>query len=80
MESIIRWFDHTDHTRYDLCADDHCQRYQGLTLAIGENVRTAIDQTWGKILTYDGKPICASFSLSAALSYVTAASTWPGVS
>ena len=59
---IVTWFDHTDHTRYDLCADDHCQRYQGLTLAIGENVRTAIDQTWGKILTYDGKVCDTRFS------------------
>ena len=61
-ESLIRWFDHTDHTRYDLCADDHCQRYQGLTLAIGENVWTAIDQTWGKILTFGGKVCDTRFS------------------
>ena len=59
---IEKWFDHSDHTHYDLCADDHCQRYQGLTLAIGENVRTAIDQTWGKILTYDGKVCDTRFS------------------
>ena len=38
------------HERYDVCADDHCQRYQGLTPAVGENVRKAIDQTWGQTL------------------------------
>ena len=40
------------HERYDVCADDHCQRYQGLTQAIGENVRKAIDQTWGQVLVF----------------------------
>ena len=45
------------HQRYDVCADDHCQRYQGLTLAAGETVRQAIDQTWGQVLRYEGK-IC----------------------
>ena len=45
------------HLNYDVCADDHCQRYQGLTMAVGENVRRAIDQTWGRVLRYGGK-IC----------------------
>ena len=45
------------HDRYDVCADDHCQRYQGLATAVGENVRRAIDQTWGRILCYGGR-IC----------------------
>lgn len=43
------------HGCYDLCADDHCQRYQGLTMAVGDKVRMAIDQTWGEVLKYDGK-------------------------
>jgi len=45
------------HDGYDVCADDHCQRYQGLTMAVGSNVRTAIDETWGQVLCYGGK-IC----------------------
>jgi SpoIID/LytB domain protein len=45
------------HLNYDVCADDHCQRYQGLTMAVGENVRRAIDQTWGRVLRYGGR-IC----------------------
>ena len=60
--SIVKWFDHTDHRLYDLCADDHCQRYQGLTVAVGENVRTAIDETWGKILTFEGRVCDTRFS------------------
>ena len=51
------------HERYDVCADDHCQRYQGLTLAVGENVRKAIDQTWGQVLVQgdssrQGRKVC----------------------
>ena len=59
---IERWFDHSDHKRFDVCADDHCQRYQGLTMAIGKTVRRAIDQTWGQVLTYDGALCDARFS------------------
>ncbi len=59
---IVKWFDHEDHKRFDLCADDHCQRYQGLTLAIGENVRKAIDETWGMILTSEGEICDTRFS------------------
>ncbi len=58
----IKWFDHEDHTRFDVCADDHCQRYQGLTMAVGETVRKAIDQTWGMVLTNGGEICDARFS------------------
>ncbi len=43
------------HRLFDVCADDHCQRYQGLTMAVGDNVRRAIDQTWGQVLKYGGE-------------------------
>lgn len=43
------------HGIFDLCADDHCQRYQGVAMAAGDKVRKAIDQTWGKVLTCQGK-------------------------
>ena len=59
---LVKWFDHEDHKRFDVCADDHCQRYQGLTMAIGDNVRTAIDSTWGEVLTFDGKLCDTRFS------------------
>ena len=58
---IIRWFDHEDHRRFDVCADDHCQRYQGLTLAVGEKVRTAVDETWGLVLRYGDDLVDARF-------------------
>ena len=58
----IKWFDHEDHAFFDVCADDHCQRYQGLSMAIGETVRKAVDQTWGMVLTYGGEICDARFS------------------
>ena len=59
---IIKWFDHEDHKRFDVCADDHCQRYQGLTMAVGAHVRQAIDDTWGEVLTFDGRLCDTRFS------------------
>lgn len=61
-EEYIKWFDHEDHTLFDVCADDHCQRYQGLTMAAGETVRKAIDQTWGLVLTSEGQICDTRFS------------------
>lgn len=58
----VKWYDHEDHTRFDVCADDHCQRYQGLTRATGQTVRKVIDSTWGQVLHYDGKLCDARFS------------------
>ena len=61
-EEYIKWYDHEDHHSFDVCADDHCQRYQGLTRATGNTVRKAIDSTWGQVLTYDGALCDARFS------------------
>lgn len=61
-EEYIKWFDHDDHTLFDVCADDHCQRYQGLTMAVGDTVRKAVDQTWGLVLTSEGRICDARFS------------------
>ncbi len=51
------WQDVNDHEGFDVCADDHCQRYQGISRIISENVTRAIDATRGLFLTADGK-IC----------------------
>lgn len=42
------------HEHFDVCADDHCQRYHGLTMAVGDDVCRAIDRTWGQVLEYGG--------------------------
>ncbi len=58
----IRWYDREDHTLFDVCADDHCQRYQGITKAQKQNVKKAVHETFGKVLMY-GNGICdARFS------------------
>lgn len=62
VHECIKWYDHQDHHNFDVCADDHCQRYQGLTRATGETVRRVIDQTWGQVLTCDGELCDARFS------------------
>ncbi|MCM1501279.1 MAG: DUF4922 domain-containing protein [Bacteroidales bacterium] len=58
----IRWYDHQEHRKYDVCADDHCQRYQGLTRTVGENAMKAVDATWGEVLTFGGEICDARFS------------------
>ena len=50
-DRIIRWYDREDHTLFDVCADDHCQRYQGLLRAGNANIRRAIVATRGLVLT-----------------------------
>lgn len=49
-ERIVYW-DHDDHSLYDVCADDHCQRYQGITRQVSPLVAEAIRQTRGQVLT-----------------------------
>lgn len=61
-DTLIRWYDREDHTLFDVCADDHCQRYQGITKETSPHVAEAIRQTNGQILM-DGEEICdARFS------------------
>ena len=61
-DELVKWYDREDHTNFDVCADDHCQRYQGLTRASTLKVREAIEATWGELLM-DGNKICdARFS------------------
>ena len=61
-DELIRWYDREDHTIFDVCADDHCQRYQGITKQTSRNVEQALKATRGQILCY-GDEICdARFS------------------
>ncbi len=61
----IKWYERDAHVNFDVCADDHCQRYQGIT-RIGSNtlVKQAIEQTRGEVLTYNGEICDARFSKS----------------
>ena len=59
---IVRWYDREDHKHFDVCADDHCQRYQGITKAANKHVVEAIKQTAGEILTSRGEICDARYS------------------
>lgn len=59
---LIKWYDREDHIRFDVCADDHCQRYQGITRASTKIVGQAIESTRGQVLMHDGKICDARFS------------------
>lgn len=63
-DCIIRWADREDHANFDVCADDHCQRYQGVTRisAAAGKVREAIEATWGEVLVSHGQICDARFS------------------
>lgn len=61
-EQLIRWYDREDHVLFDVCADDHCQRYQGITRATNPVVKEAIQETRGEVLLYEGAICDARFS------------------
>ena len=56
---LIKWYDRENHVNFDVCADDHCQRYQGITKIHNENVKQAIEETFGIVLFYNNK-VCDS--------------------
>lgn len=58
----IRWYDRDDHDLFDVCADDHCQRYQGISRQTTDAVARAIEATYGEVLEYDGELCDARFS------------------
>jgi len=59
---LVRWYDRDDHTIFDVCADDHCQRYQGITRANNVHVEQAVKETKGRILMSGGEICDARFS------------------
>lgn len=61
-DEFLRWYDRDDHNIFDVCADDHCQRYQGITRVTNPHVEKAIRATKGQVLTYGGEICDARFS------------------
>lgn len=59
---LVKWYDREDHTGFDVCADDHCQRYQGITRIISSEAVEAVEATTGEVLMSDGKICDARFS------------------
>lgn len=61
-EEISKWYDREEHENYDVCADDHCQRYQGITRASTPAINEAVDATLGEVLYYNNRIADARFS------------------
>jgi len=72
----IKWYERDAHTHFDVCADDHCQRYQGITRASTAAVEKAIKTTRGEVLMYDGRICDARFSKSCGGASETFENCW----
>jgi SpoIID/LytB domain protein len=57
VKEVLRWYEREDHDRFDVCADDHCQRYQGITKIISKQAEEAVQETHGKVIIYQDE-IC----------------------
>ncbi len=63
-DEIIKWYDREDHILYDVCADDHCQRYQGITKSHAHNAEQSVNETNGIVLMYNDQICDARYSKS----------------
>ncbi len=77
---LIRWYDREDHLHFDVCADDHCQRYQGITKESTALVKTVIEETRGETLVYNGSICDARFSKCCGGAMETFENVWEPVS
>lgn len=78
-DEIVRWYAREDHTLFDLCADDHCQRYQGLTRALNPNVEAAVAATENLVLKCAGEVCDARFSKCCGGATERFSACWEGV-
>lgn len=77
--SIIKWYDHEAHTNFDVCADDHCQRYQGITRASTSQAVEAVTSTRGEVLMHNGKICDARFSKCCGGAFEEFQNCWENV-
>ena len=78
-EEFIRYYQRADHTLFDVCADDHCQRYQGITQLISENARHAVERTRGIFLVFDDEICDARYHKACGGLTDNFANTWENV-
>lgn len=78
-EETVKWYDREDHTLFDICADDHCQRYQGTTRQTTSKVENAVRQTWGQVLMYEDELCDARFSKCCGGVFETFENCWEPV-
>jgi stage II sporulation protein D len=79
-EEIVRWYDREDHKFYDVCADDHCQRYQGITKIISATAEQAVQNTRGVFLVHGGEICDARYSKSCGGRSEVFGSAWEDIS
>ncbi|MEG1562669.1 MAG: SpoIID/LytB domain-containing protein [Bacteroides sp.] len=75
-DETIRWYERDAHTRFDVCADDHCQRYQGITRATNVRAEQAVAATRGEVLTSNGNICDARYSKCCGGALEEFASCW----
>jgi len=78
-EEIVRWYDREDHRFFDVCADDHCQRYHGVTKIISPKAAEAVQDTRGVFLVHGGAICDARYSKSCGERSEVFATAWEGV-
>ena len=61
-EEVLRWYDRGDHDLFDVCADDHCQRYQGITKIVSKQAKEVVQETFGRVITYQDEICDAKYS------------------
>ncbi len=61
-KEVIRWYERESHDLFDVCADDHCQRYQGITKIISQQAEEAVRETRGRVITYRDEVCDARYS------------------
>lgn len=76
---LIKWYDHEAHTHFNVCADDHCQRYQGITRASTPKAIEAVSATRGEALTYEGRICDARFSKCCGGAFEEFQNCWENV-
>lgn len=76
LDEFVKWYDREDHRQFDVCADDHCQRYQGITRQTTPAVAEAVEATAGMVLEYGGRICDARFSKCCGGVTETFASCW----
>ena len=76
---LIKWYDHEAHKNFDICADDHCQRYQGITRASTPQAIDAVFATRGEVLMYEGEICDARFSKCCGGAFEEFQNCWENV-
>ena len=76
---FIKWYDHEAHKNFDVCADDHCQRYQGITRASTPQAIEAVSATRGEVLMYKGAICDARFSKCCGGAFEEFQNCWENV-